>query len=67
MGIVIPCGVVNLETCSVDCYADAGFENAEGSQCGLVSLITLGAQFSAKFLCTVFIVARLIGLVQLGH
>ena len=32
------CGVVNLETCSVVCYADAGFANAEGvkSQCGLV-------------------------------
>ena len=29
MGIVIPCGVVNLEACSVVCYADAGFANAE--------------------------------------
>ena len=38
MGIVIPCGVVNLETCSVACCADAGFANAEHekSQCGLV-------------------------------
>ena len=42
MGIVIPCGVVNLETCSVVCYADAGFANAEGekSQCGLVCCLT---------------------------
>ena len=42
MGIVIPCGVVNLETCSVVCYADAGFANAEGekSQCGLVVGLT---------------------------
>ena len=29
MGIVILCGVVNLETCSVACYADAGFANAD--------------------------------------
>ena len=38
MDIVIPCDAVNLETCSVVCYADAGFANAEGekSQCGLV-------------------------------
>ena len=27
MGIVIPRGVVNLETCSVVCHADAGFAN----------------------------------------
>ena len=42
MGIVIPCGVVNLETCSVVCYADAGFANAEHekSQCGLVCCLT---------------------------
>ena len=42
MGIVIPCGVVNLETCSVACYADAGFANAEHekSQCGLVCCLT---------------------------
>ena len=42
MGIVIPCGVVNLETYSVVCYADAGFANAEGekSQCGLVCCLT---------------------------
>ena len=42
MGIVIPCGVVNLEICSVVCYADAGFANAEGekSQCGLVLGLT---------------------------
>ena len=32
MGIVIPCGVVNLETCSMVCYADAGFANAEGDE-----------------------------------
>ena len=32
MGIVIPCGVVNLNTCSVICYEDAAFENAEGEQ-----------------------------------
>ena len=40
MGIVIPCGVVNQETCSDACYADAGFANAEHekSQCGLVCL-----------------------------
>ena len=38
MGFVLPCGVVNLNTCSVFCYADAVFENAEGekSQCGIV-------------------------------
>ena len=38
VGIVIPCGVVNSETCSVVCCADGGFANAEGekSQCGLV-------------------------------
>ena len=35
MGIVIPCGVVNLETCSVACYADAGF-----AKCGLVCCLT---------------------------
>ena len=42
MGIVIPCGVVNLETCSVVCYADAVFANAEHekSQCGLVCCLT---------------------------
>ena len=42
MGVVIPCGVVNLETCSVFCYADAGFANAEHekSQCGLVCCLT---------------------------
>ena len=42
MGIVIPCGVVNLKTCSVLCYADAGFANAEGekSRCGLVVGVT---------------------------
>ena len=42
MGIVIPCGVVNLETCSVVCYADAGFANAEHEklQCGLVCCLT---------------------------
>ena len=42
MGIVLPCGVVNLETCSVACYADAGFANAERekSQCGLVCCLT---------------------------
>ena len=42
MGIVIPCGVVNLETSSVVCHADAGFANAEGekSQCGLVVGLT---------------------------
>ena len=42
MGIVIPCGVVTLETCSVACYADAGFANAEHekSQCGLVCCLT---------------------------
>ena len=42
MGIVIPCGVVNLGTCSVVCYADAGFANAEGekSQCGVVCGLT---------------------------
>ena len=42
MGIVIPCGVVNLETCSVACYADADFANAkhEKSQCGLVCCLT---------------------------
>ena len=42
MGVVIPCGVVNLETCSVACYADAGFSNAEHekSQCGLVCCLT---------------------------
>ena len=42
MGIVIPCGAVNLKTCSVVCSADAGFANAEGekSQCGLVVGIT---------------------------
>ena len=42
MGIVIPCGVVNLGTCSVVCYADAGFANAESekSQCGLVVGLT---------------------------
>ena len=42
MGIVIPCGVVNLETCSVVCFADAGFANAEGemSQRGLVVGLT---------------------------
>ena len=41
-GIVIPCGVVNLETCSVACYGDAGFANAEHekSQCGLVCCLT---------------------------
>ena len=34
--------VVNLETCSVACYADAGFANAEHekSQCGLVCCLT---------------------------
>ena len=32
MGIVIPCGVVNLKTCSVVRYADAGFANAEGEK-----------------------------------
>ena len=42
MGIVIPCGVVNLETCSVACYADVGVANAEHekSQCGLVCCLT---------------------------
>ena len=42
MGIVIPCGVVNLETCSVVCCADAGFANVEHetSQCGLVCCLT---------------------------
>ena len=42
MGIVILCGVVNLETCSVACYADAGFANAEHekSQRGLVCCLT---------------------------
>ena len=42
MGIVIPFGVVNLETCSVACCADAGFANAEHekSQCGLVCCLT---------------------------
>ena len=42
MGIVIPCGVVNLETYSVAFYADAGFANAEHekSQCGLVCYLT---------------------------
>ena len=30
MGIVIHCGVVDLETFSVGCYADGGFANAEG-------------------------------------
>ena len=42
MDIVIPCGFVNLETCSVVCDADAGFANAEGgrSQCGLVIGLT---------------------------
>ena len=42
MRIVIPCGVVNLETCSFACYADAGFANAEHekSQCGLVCCLT---------------------------
>ena len=42
IGIVIPCGVVNLKTCSVVCYADAGFANAEGekSQCGSVVRFT---------------------------
>ena len=46
MGIVIPCGVVNLETCSVVCYADAGFANAEHekSQCGLVCCLTLSLE-----------------------
>ena len=38
MGIVILCGVVNLETCC----ADVGFANAQGekSQCGLVLGLT---------------------------
>ena len=42
MGIVIPCGVVNLKTCSVICYADGAFANAEGekSQCGKVVSLT---------------------------
>ena len=42
MGIVIPCGVENLETCSVVCFADAGFANAEGekSQCEFVCGLT---------------------------
>ena len=42
MGIVIPCGAVNLETCSVVCHADAGLANAEHekSQCGLVCCLT---------------------------
>ena len=42
IGIVIPCGVVNLETCSVVCHGDAGFANAEGekSQGGLVVGLT---------------------------
>ena len=42
MGIVIPCGVVNLETCSVVCYADAGSAHAEHekSQCGFVCCLT---------------------------
>ena len=42
MDIVIRCGVVNLETCSIACYADAGFANAEHevSHCGLVCCLT---------------------------
>ena len=42
LSIVIPCGVANLETCSIVCYADAGFANADGetSQCGLVVGLT---------------------------
>ena len=32
MGIVVPYGVVNLETCSVVCYANAGFASAEGEK-----------------------------------
>ena len=42
MGIVVPYGVVNLETCSVVCYANAGFASAEGekSQCGLLVGLT---------------------------
>ena len=42
MGIVIPCGVVTLNTCSVICYADGASANAasEKSQCGLVVGLT---------------------------
>ena len=42
MGIIIPCGVVNLKTCSVICHADAAFANAEGekSEGGLVAGLT---------------------------
>ena len=42
MGIVIPCGVVNLKTCSVICHTDAAFADAEGekSQCCLVVGLT---------------------------
>ena len=38
LGIVFPRIVMNFKTCSVICYADAAFANAEGeeSQCGLV-------------------------------
>ena len=51
MGIVIPCGVVNLETCSVACYADAGFANAEHekSQCGLVCCFTHSPELLKTF------------------
>ena len=47
MGIVIPCGVVNLETCSVVYYADAGFANTEHekSQGGLVCCLTQSPEF----------------------
>ena len=44
-------GVVNLETCSVVCYADAGFANAEHekSQCGLVCCLTHSTEFAENW------------------
>ena len=50
MGIAIPCGVVNVKTCSVICHADAAVANAEGEK--FQGVLVIGLSYHPELVTT---------------